>query len=323
MSQRPICLTMGDPAGIGPEVVEKALAREEVRALGPFVVIGDPAILGELTGGVELRAAGVAPGPAKKIAGKLSAESGRASFAAVEEGVRLALSGEAAALVTAPMHTEAWALAGIECPGHTELLGERCGAKPVMLMVGGGLRVGLATIHVPLAEVPGLLTRERIVETGRVMAAALKADFGIAAPRIAVLGLNPHASDGGRFGDEEQRIVAPAVEELRAAGVEVRGPEVPDVAFHRALAGESDAVLALYHDQGCIPVKTLAFDSGVNCTLGLPVVRTSPDHGTAFEIAGQGAASENSMVAAIVLAAEIAGRRGLRPEARGLSEPLK
>jgi 4-hydroxythreonine-4-phosphate dehydrogenase len=316
--RRPIGLTMGDPAGIGPEIIRQALARREVRARGPFVLFGEARLFPRLPRGVEFRPAGEAPGRARWTAGRMAAAAGRAAHGAVVAAVEAALRRELAAVVTAPISKEAWARAGLPYPGQTELLEELCrrrsGARcrAVMLMVGGGLRVGLATIHVALRDVPRLLSAARIVAVGRVMDAALRADFGLRKPRLAVLALNPHASDGGRFGDEEERIVRPAVARLRAAGVVAAGPLPADVAFHRARAGEFDGVLALYHDQGCIPVKTLAFASGVNCTIGLPIVRTSPDHGTAFELAGRGVADDGSLVAAIRLAAEIAARRGLR-----------
>jgi 4-hydroxythreonine-4-phosphate dehydrogenase len=325
-----LALTLGDPAGIGPEVVLAALADAELGREARMLVVGDEALLraraerigaafeiASVESAEDMRArgldsaclAGVAEAPSEDVLGRVDAEAGRASVEWVKSAAALAMAGELDGIVTAPINKQALAAAGLTCEGHTEILGEVTGAEPVMMLVGGGLRVALVTRHVALAEVPGLLSTNEIVRTARVVDEALKAYFGIESPRVAVLALNPHASDGGRFGDEEEAIIAPAVAELREAGVAADGPLVPDVAFWHALSGSHDAVVAMYHDQGLIPLKTLAFDSGVNVTLGLPVVRTSPDHGTAFDIAGKGVASPLAFAEAVRLASVMARAR--------------
>ena len=234
----------------------------------------------------------------------------------IETAVALARSGEVAGVVTAPIAKSVLYQAGFKFPGHTEFIGEltadapHAGERgPVMMLTAMDLRVSLVTIHEPLARVPTLVTRERIVHAGLVTAQALARDFGIAAPRLAVAGLNPHAGEGGALGGEEVSTVAPAVADLRALGVDARGPLPADSLFHDAARRTYDVALCLYHDQALIPVKMLDFWGGVNVTLGLPIVRTSPDHGTAFDIAGQGVARPESLIAAIRLAADIAERR--------------
>ena len=325
-----LALTLGDCAGVGPEIVLATLADAELGREARMLVVGDGELLrararrigaafelASVESAADMRArgldaaclAGEAKGPAEDVLGRVDAAAGRASVEWVKEAAALAVAGEVDGIVTAPINKQALAAAGLTYEGHTEILGELTGAEPVMMLAGGGLRVALVTRHVALGDVPGLLSTKEIVRTARVVDEALGAYFGIAHPRIAVLALNPHASDGGRFGDEEDRIIAPAVEELRASGVAARGPLVPDVAFWHALSGSHDAVVAMYHDQGLIPLKTLAFDSSVNVTLGLPVVRTSPGHGTAFEIAGKGVASALSFAEAVRLAAAMARAR--------------
>jgi 4-hydroxythreonine-4-phosphate dehydrogenase len=234
----------------------------------------------------------------------------------IETAVALALSGEASGVVTAPIAKATLYEAGFVHPGHTEFLGAltaevpMSGARgPIMMLAAADLRVTLVTIHTPLARVPELVTRDRIVHAGLVTAQALSRDFGIERPRVAVAGLNPHAGESGTIGREEIEVVAPAVEALRAQGVDARGPSPADSLFHPAARQTYDAALCLYHDQALIPVKMLDFWGGVNLTLGLPIVRTSPDHGTAFDIAGKGLARPDSLIAAIRLAAEIAARR--------------
>jgi 4-hydroxythreonine-4-phosphate dehydrogenase len=234
----------------------------------------------------------------------------------IERAVALALAGEAAGVVTGPIAKATLYEAGFAYPGHTEFLGVLTEAAPlagergpVMMLAAADLRVALVTVHAPLARVPALVTRERIVHAGLVTAQALTRDFGIAAPRLAVAGLNPHAGEGGTIGREEVEVVGPAVEALRAAGIDARGPSPADSLFHPAARATYDAALCLYHDQALIPVKMLDFWGGVNLTLGLPIVRTSPDHGTAFDIAGRGVARPDSLSAAIRMAAQIAGRR--------------
>jgi 4-hydroxythreonine-4-phosphate dehydrogenase len=325
-----IALTLGDTAGVGPEIVLKTIADGDARAAARMLVIGDGELLVKrahrlglecgfpaVASPKEFRAsdacaavlAGVEPGADEGVIGELSADAGRASVLWVELAARLAAAGEVDGIVTAPINKVAVKLGGFDHEGHTELLGEITGGKPVMMLVGGGLRVAIVTRHCALRDVPGLVTREEIVRTARVVAESLVRDFGVARPKLGVLALNPHASDGGRFGDEEERVIAPAITELRSAGVDAVGPLVPDVAFWHAVHGEYDAVVAMYHDQGLIPLKTIAFDRGVNATLGLPVVRTSPDHGTAFEIARDGRASHASMVEAVKLCAAMAQNR--------------
>jgi 4-hydroxythreonine-4-phosphate dehydrogenase len=234
----------------------------------------------------------------------------------IERAVALAVAGEAAGVVTAPIAKATLYEAGFAYPGHTEFVGALTAATampgargPVMMLTAKDLRVALVTVHVPLAQAPGLLTEAKIVAAGRVVAEALARDFGVAKPRLAVAGLNPHAGEGGAIGDEEVRIVAPAVAALREAGIDARGPLPADSLFHDAARKTYDAALCLYHDQALIPVKMLDFWGGVNLTLGLPIVRTSPDHGTAFDIAGKGVARADSLIAAIRLAAKIAERR--------------
>ena len=322
-----VALSSGDPAGIGPEVsLKAALAVEDCR----FLLVGHKRVLDRHAekSGLTLDAPRVAsaedaPGDARicviedpswpapaAMMGQVVSSCGAASVGYAKLAARIVLEGGAEALVTAPISKEALALAGFSYPGHTELLGELCGVKKqVMMLVGGGLRAAMVTTHVGLREVAGLLSTERIMMVARVVWKGLKSNFGIAGARLGILGFNPHASDGGRFGDEEKRIIAPAVTTLQSEGVKASGPLVPDVAFWRMRKGEFDALICMYHDQGSVALKTVAFDTGVNVTLALPIVRTSPDHGTAFDIAGQGRADPTSIIAAIGLALEIAERR--------------
>ena len=301
-----IGLTVGDPAGIGPEIASKALAR--CAELAEFTVYGDLAA-------VE-RAGTLAPAVRRAPHASAAVTPGKpdpAAAAGVVDAIRAAaadcLAGRLDAMVTGPISKQTLARGGFRYPGHTELLEEAAGGgKAVMLLVGRGLRVGLATVHCPLREVPGRLSTSHISEVLRVMHADLVRRFGIPAPRIAACGLNPHAGEAGRFGDEESRLIAPAIEQARTAGVDAHGPYPADSLFHRALQGEFDAVLAMYHDQGLAPLKLHAFGHAVNVTLGLPLVRTSVDHGTAFDIAGRDEASATSLVEAIRLALEMAGR---------------
>jgi len=332
VNDRPLAVTLGDPAGVGAEVIIGAW--KALRAAGPrFVAVGDAATLAAAGG----RDAPVRPVQSPAAAGAVFADAlpvvdkplsapvmpGAPSPVAapqiaqwIEAAVAFALSGAVCGVVTAPIAKQALHGAGFAFPGHTEFIGALTAARPfagvrgpVMMLAAGDLRVSLATIHEPFAKVPGLLSVERIVETGRVTAEALVRDFGVERPRLAIAGLNPHAGEGGTLGDEEIRIVGPAVEALRALGVDARGPSPADSLFHEAARATYDAVVCLYHDQGLIPIKMLDFWGGVNVTLGLPIVRTSPDHGTAFDIAGRGLARPDSMIAAIVLAKDIADRR--------------
>jgi 4-hydroxythreonine-4-phosphate dehydrogenase len=282
-----ILITLGDPAGIGPEIIDAALASGILPEGFAFRVVGD-------------RSAGVPGKPDKR-----SAES---AFDALREAARLLRETDVAAVVTGPVSKEALQSVGFAFPGQTEFFAQELGAaEHGMLLTGPTLTVGLATIHEALAEVPRLLTVEGIVSIGTLTAAFLRKK-GIAEPRIAVCGLNPHAGENGAFGNEESSVIFPAINFLNETGLaKFTGPHVPDAIFRDAARGNYDAVLAMYHDQGLIPLKLLDFDKAVNVTLGLPKPRTSPDHGTAYAIAGKGIASPSSMIAAICLACELAG----------------
>jgi len=333
LKNRPLAVSLGDPAGIGPEIVFKAWSA--LRHSGPsFVVVGDLRQVAAGSGGTaglvrQVSAAEDAnrifeqavpvidiPLLEPVVAGNPSPRAAKAVIAWIETAVGLALSGAVGGVVTAPIAKESLYGAGFPFPGHTEFLGELTlahrydGARgPIMMLAAPGLRVSLVTVHTPLAEVPAALSVEKIVNAGLVTAQALRRDFGIDRPRLAVAGLNPHAGENGTIGREEVQIVGPAVRALRDLGVEATGPSPADSLFHEAARAKYDAVLCLYHDQALIPVKMLDFWGGVNITLGLPIVRTSPDHGTAFDIAGRGLARADSMIAAIRMAKEIADRR--------------
>jgi len=284
-----IGITLGDAAGVGPEVVRAAL--ESGRVDGDFTY----RILGNVNG--------VTPG-------EPTPDTARDALAALEEAARLAVSGEIAAVVTGPIHKARMQKEDFGFPGQTEFFANRWGAKNfAMLLTGGKLTVALVTAHVPLNLVASLLTEAEIVRVGRLLADFLLLRNGVA-PRIAVAGLNPHAGESGVLGDEEVCVIAPAVKRLESeTSAQWTGPVSPDTVFNRAVAGEFDGVLCMYHDQGLIPLKLHAFDEGVNVTLGLPHIRTSPDHGTAFDIAGTGRARPDSMIAAINLAAELVRKR--------------
>jgi 4-hydroxythreonine-4-phosphate dehydrogenase len=308
-------VTLGDPSGIGPEIVAAALAR--VPALQTrCVVYGHRALLerGARTVGVTPPTVEVVDvGEPTVTPGQPDAATGRLQVAYLEHAIAAARAGTVAGLVTAPI-SKTWARAGgLAFPGHTELLADRFAADPVAMMFAGpSLRVALATVHVPLAQVARELTAARIVEVGGLLAAALVRDFAIAAPRLGVVGLNPHAGEGGMLGTEDRDVIAPAIEALRARGLAVDGPLVPDAAFRDAAGGRWDGVVAMYHDQALIPVKLVDFERAVNVTLGLPIVRTSPDHGTAYDLAGTGTARFASMLAALELAAQMVDRRALK-----------
>jgi 4-hydroxythreonine-4-phosphate dehydrogenase len=308
-----IGVTVGDPAGIGPEVVAAALRALAGEAAELFVY-GDVAAV-ERAGGLAPGGAGVPISSASVAPGRPDPAAAAGVVRAIQTAARACLAGELDALVTAPISKQVIGAAGFPWPGHTELLEETCGSgRAVMLLVGRGLRVGLATIHCALRDVPEKLTAPGIAQVLGVMHADLERRFALRAPRIAVCGLNPHAGEGGRFGDEEARAIAAAIEAARAAGVAASGPYAADSLFHRAVAGEFDAVLAMYHDQGLGPLKTHAFGQAVNVTLGLPIVRTSVDHGTAFDIAGQGRADPGSMIEAVRLALELSRNERARQE---------
>jgi 4-hydroxythreonine-4-phosphate dehydrogenase len=289
-----IALTVGDPSGIGPEIALKAARDARVTAVCRPVLYGPH-------GPEELAAF---------PAGVIDAESGRAAYDAIVRATRDALNGRMAAVVTAPINKAAFAAAGLPWKGHTDLLAHLCGVPDaVMMFWSDQLRVVLATVHVPLAEVPRVLTANGLFSTIRLTAASLPR-FGIQSPRLAVAGLNPHAGEGGLLGSEEQTVMMPAIARARALGIAVSDPLPADTLFVRAARGEFDAVIAAYHDQGLVPVKLLAFGRSVNVTLGLPIIRTSVDHGTAFDIARRGVADEGSLVHAILLAARLATGRG-------------
>jgi 4-hydroxythreonine-4-phosphate dehydrogenase len=302
----PILITMGEPAGIGPEVALAAFAALNGR-IGdhPLKLVGDADIFAARKAALIATTA-----RAHALPGKPSSSNAAAVTEAIEIAVKACLAGEAAAIVTAPIHKAVLAGAGFAYPGHTEFLVALTGGGPaVMMLASEKLRVVPLVIHVPLARVPGLITAEKIVASGEIILAALARDFGIPRPRLAVAGLNPHAGEDGVLGGEEEAIIAPAIAALRAKGHAVTGPHSADTLFHDEARKNYDAVLTMYHDQGLIPIKTLSFWDGVNVTLGLPIVRTSPDHGTAFDIAGTGRADSRSMIAAIEMAAQIADRR--------------
>lgn len=311
MNKPVLAITMGDPSGVGPEIILKALAREDVRASCAPLVVGSAGVLHRVAGMLGLPEAGIIvldiPADLDKIQiGVEGAESGRVAVEAVRLAVELVLANQAAAIVTAPLNKRAISLAGFPYPGHTEMLAELSGAaKVAMLLVTPTLRVIHVSTHVSLSEAIERVRPERIRTVIEIADRTLRR-MKIERPRIAVAGLNPHAGEGGLFGQEEIEIIAPAVEEARRAGFDATGPYPPDTIFHRASRGEFDVVVAMYHDQGHIPVKLAGFESGVNVSVGLPFVRTSVDHGTAFDIAGKGIASEQSLVEAIRLATVMA-----------------
>jgi 4-hydroxythreonine-4-phosphate dehydrogenase len=292
-SARPvIAVTVGDPSGIGPEIAAAAAADPRVLA------VCEPALYGPVT------PAALADFPA----GQVDATSGRAAYDAVVQAVTDALARRVDAIATAPVNKGAWAAAGLPWRGHTDLLAHLCGVRDVaMLFWSDTLRVVLATVHIPLRDVPAALTTDRLREVIRLTARSLP-QFGIDSPRLAVAGLNPHAGEGGLIGREDEETIAPAIRAARADGIDVTGPLPADTVFRRAANGEFDCVIAGYHDQGLIPVKLLAFGKAVNVTIGLPIIRTSVDHGTAFDIARQGRADAGSMIQAILLAAKLGQR---------------
>ena len=292
MTSRPrIAVTVGDPAGIGPEIAHKAAADPRLESLCEIVLYG--------------------PSSDEEVArferGRVTAEAGRAAYDAIVQAVDDARAGKVDAIATAPINKAAFAAAGLAWRGHTDLLAHLTGAPRVaMMFYAEALRVVLATVHIPLADVPGTLTQE-LVEGIIDLTAAELPRFGIASPRLALAGLNPHAGEHGLIGREDGDVLVPAVAACRSRGVAIDGPFPADTIFGRAIGGEFDAVVACYHDQGLIPIKLVAFGRAVNVTLGLPIVRTSVDHGTAFDIAGRGIADPSSLIEAITLAARLAG----------------
>ncbi len=329
---RPLALSLGDPAGVGPEIIVKAW--NVLRAGGPsFMVVGDHDALSAASGrtgavrrvGSPQEALAVFPDAlpvldlpllSPVVAGKPSSAYAASILRWIETGTGLALSGAVSGLVTAPIAKKPLYEAGFSFPGHTEFLAELTSGAPyagvrgpVMMLTAGDLRVALATIHVPLRDAIAALTVERIVEVGRITAESLQRDFGATKPRLALAGLNPHAGEGGALGREEIDIINPAAAQLRATGVDCSDARPADTLFHADARRGYDAVLCLYHDQALIPVKTVDFWGGVNITLGLPIVRTSPDHGVGYDIAGRGLARADSLIAAIQAAADIAANR--------------
>jgi 4-hydroxythreonine-4-phosphate dehydrogenase len=328
----PLAITLGDPAGIGPEVILGAWVRLRAeRRAPPAFVVGGPGLLrqvGERLGidcpivpiadpaeAVFASAAGLpvlAGADGGWLPGHPHADGARLALVSLTAGVRLVQAGEAAGLVTAPVAKGQLSEIGWDYPGQTEFLAEACGRPSrdaVMMLAGPSLRTVPLTVHVALAEVPGLISAELIIHKARIVVAGLSRDFRILQPRLAIAALNPHAGEGGKFGDEEAAVIAPAIAALQAEGIAAFGPVPGDALFTpRARAGY-DAALCMYHDQALIPLKALEFDEGVNVTLGLPIIRTSPDHGTAFDIAGQGIADPSAMAAAIVMAADMAAAR--------------
>ncbi len=321
---------MGDPAGIGPDITLMSWLRRKTDGLPAFAFLGDADLLAgrarQLGLDVPMQVIGAmgevaavftqalpvlpCPLPEPVVAGRPSLGAAPTVIDAIARAVALTVSGEAAAVVTNPIAKHVLAGAGFPHPGHTEFLGALAeshghSASPVMMLVGAGLRVVPITIHIPLARVPTMLTTALIIDTARVTARGLKDYFGIASPRLAFTGLNPHAGENGMLGREDAEVIAPALAALTAEGFDVSGPHPADTLFHERARAQYDVALAMYHDQALIPLKTLAFDEGVNVTLGLPFIRTSPDHGTAFDIAGTGKARPDSLIAALRLAAEM------------------
>lgn len=326
----PLAVSLGDPAGVGPELIAEAWARREEERLPSFFVCAGADLLREAAArrGIDIRVAiistvadaaacrdalpvlGTADGP--YTPGAPDAEGARLALASLEQATALTVAGETAALVTGPVAKSELAAVGYPYPGQTEFVAAACRAAAedaVMMLAGPQLRTVPMTVHCPLAEVPGRLSAELIGRRSTIVAKALREDFGIAAPRIAICGLNPHAGENGRMGREEIEIIAPAIEALRAEGIDATGPHPADTLFAPHLRATYDVAIAMYHDQALVPLKALDFDQGVNVTLGLPVVRTSPDHGTAFGIAGTGRAHAGAMIAAIRMAGEMAARR--------------
>ncbi|AQR75666.1 4-hydroxythreonine-4-phosphate dehydrogenase PdxA [Sphingomonas sp. LM7] len=323
----PLAIAMGDSAGIGPEITAKAWAARALQSLAPFFAVGDPRAIEKVWNGPIARisdpnqAAAVFADALPIISvgdvgdvtpGSPDAESARCALQSLELASGLTRSGAASGLVTGPVSKAQLYRIGFTHPGQTEFVAERCGVSgenAVMMLAGPTLRVVPITVHVPLADVPHLISQELIVAKARVTARGLHRNFGIEKPRLAFAGLNPHAGESGAIGREEIDILMPAIEQLRAEGIDAVGPFAADTMFHARARAGYDAALCLYHDQALIPIKTLHFDDGVNTTLGLPIVRTSPDHGTAFGIAGRDEANPGAMIAAIRMAAAQAERR--------------
>jgi len=324
-SYRPLlAITMGDPAGAGPEIVVKSLASAEIQQLCRGLVIGDAAAMGAAAEivGIPMRINAVET-PAEYVdeqgvlnvldqqtvdldtlvRGRVDARAGRAAYLAIEKGTLLTIAGETEAIVTAPLNKDALNQAGYHFPGHTQILAHLCGVEDaVMMLTADALRIVHVSTHVSLRDACDLVTKDRVLQVMQLGQDAAR-KMGVENPRIVVPGLNPHSGEGGLFGDEEERHIIPAIEAASEMGMNVRGPLPPDTAFLRAFRGEFDLVVAMYHDQGHIPIKMVGFEKGVNVTLGLPIIRTSVDHGTVFGKAGKGTADPTSMLEAIKLGA--------------------
>jgi 4-hydroxythreonine-4-phosphate dehydrogenase len=329
----PLALTTGEPAGIGPDIALMAWLARRDRAIPPFYLLSDPDFVARRAAaiGLDVTVAMTDPQDARSVfaerlpvvaldetigtkPGKPDASGARAAIAAIRRAAADVMDGRAGAIVTNPIAKSVLYGVGFTDPGHTEFLArlaqEQTGknVRPVMMLWSDGVAAVPVTVHIPLKDVPARLTTDLIADTGRITAQDLRARFAIAQPRLAVAGLNPHAGEEDTLGTEDAAIVAPAIERLRAEGIDARGPLSADTMFHAAARATYDAALCMYHDQALIPVKTLAFESAVNVTLGLPFVRTSPDHGTAFDIAGTGRADPSSLIAALKLAGRLAAR---------------
>lgn len=313
MSKKPIIgITMGDPNGIGPEVIVKAISSKEIKDLCEIVIFGDAGIIQNAASicGIEIKPEGINCsefGIEDLKPSTLDRKSGQASLDYIQTAVKFAMAKEIDAIVTAPISKESTHLAGSKYPGHTEMLKDLTKAdEAVMMFEGQKFKVMLVTIHEALKDVPKLITKERVLSTINLTHDSLVNLFKIEDPKIVVCGLNPHAGESGAFGKEEIDHITPAVEEARDKGINIEGPLPADTLFYYANQGKWDAVVAMYHDQGLIPFKMISFDDGVNITLGLPIIRTSPDHGTAFDIAWKGVSNPKSMIAAIKVAAQLA-----------------
>jgi len=334
----PLALSLGDPAGIGPELIAAAWAVRGPARLPTFFAVGSAQVMvaAAASRGIDLpiaqisdpsQAAEAFPNSLPVVAlpdgaapactpGQPNRAGAALALASLAHAVQLAVSGKASAVVTGPVAKSLLAKIGFDHPGQTEFLAHACGLPArdaVMMLAGPQLRTVPLTVHCALADVPGMLSIELICRRARITAAALQRDFGIAAPRLAIAGLNPHAGEGGKFGDEEARIIAPAIAALNAEGIDATGPHPADALFTARARPTYDAALCMYHDQALIPLKALDFDAGVNITLGLPIIRTSADHGTAFSLAGKGVADPGATIAAIRMAGEMAARRLTSP----------
>jgi len=309
-SAEPILITMGEPAGIGPEVAVAAWrALNGCVASRKLLLVGSPAVFAAC-GEIPPDAFIATEATAYRVPARPDPANAKATVEAIARAVDMAIRGEAGGLVTAPINKAVLLQTGFRFPGHTDYLAHLTSTpRAVMMLVSDAVRVVPLTAHVPLAWVPRLVTQDAIIDTAEITLAALKRDFAIEAPRLAVAGLNPHAGEESELGREEAEVIAPAVAELKRRGHAVLGPLASDTLFHAEARARYDAALCMYHDQALIPIKTLSFWEGVNVTLGLPIVRTSPDHGTAFEIAGRGLADARSMIAAVKLAAKMADSR--------------